>query len=75
MFPEDCVQSIISTDSADWWIKNNEKALCRGALVFAFVPFKMNFKEVPLFYLMRILFVVRGCSGLGGSNCTVSFSS
>ena len=65
MYPEDCVQSIISTD---WWIKNYKKTLCRGALVFAFAPLKMNFKEVPLFYLMRmrILFVVRGCSGLGG---------
>ena len=38
MYPEDCVQSIISTDSTDWWIKNNEKTLCRGALVFAFAP-------------------------------------
>ena len=44
MYPEDCVQSIISTD---WWIESNEKTLCRGALVFAFAPLKMNFKEVP----------------------------
>ncbi len=38
MYPEDGVQSIISTDSTDCWIKNNEKTLCRGALVFAFAP-------------------------------------
>ena len=36
MYPEDCVQSIIHPD--DWWINNTDKVLCRGALVFAFVP-------------------------------------
>ena len=36
MYPEDCVQSIIQPD--DWWISNTDKVLCRGALVFAFVP-------------------------------------
>ena len=36
MYPEDCVQSIIG--SRDWWIKNKERTLCRGALVFAFAP-------------------------------------
>ena len=36
MYPEDCVQSIIG--SGDWWIEAKEKALCRGALVFAFAP-------------------------------------
>jgi hypothetical protein len=36
MFPDDCIQSIIG--SADWWTKNKEQKLCRGALIFAFVP-------------------------------------
>lgn len=36
MFPEDCIQSIIG--STNWWAKNNEQALCRGALIFAFAP-------------------------------------
>ncbi len=36
MYPEDCVQSIIQPD--DWWISNTDRVLCRGALVFAFVP-------------------------------------
>ncbi len=36
MYPEDCVQSIIQPD--DWWISNADRVLCRGALIFAFVP-------------------------------------
>lgn len=36
MYPEDCVQSIIAP--TDWWVKNDKKVLCRGALVFAFIP-------------------------------------
>ena len=36
MFPDDCIQSIVG--SANWWTKNNEKKLCRGALIIAFAP-------------------------------------
>ena len=36
MYPEDCVQSLIQP--SDWWINNTDKILCRGALIFAFVP-------------------------------------
>ena len=36
MYPEDCIQSIIQP--TDWWVKNEEKKLCRGALIFAFAP-------------------------------------
>lgn len=36
MFPEDCLQSIVEPDP--WWINNKEGKLCRGALVFAFIP-------------------------------------
>ena len=36
MYPEDCVQSIIQP--GDWWISNTDRVLCRGALIFAFVP-------------------------------------
>ena len=36
MFPDDCIQSIIG--STNWWTKNNEKKLCRGALIIAFAP-------------------------------------
>jgi len=36
MFPEDSLQSMIKPSS--WWIKNEEKQLCRGALIFSFVP-------------------------------------
>lgn len=43
MFPDDCVQSIIG--SANWWTKNKEQELCRGALIFAFVP---HVDQVPL---------------------------
>ena len=34
MYPEDCVQSLIDP----WWVNNTDRVLCRGALVFAFVP-------------------------------------
>ena len=34
MYPDDCLQSL----TTDWWVKNEERKLCRGALVFAFVP-------------------------------------
>jgi hypothetical protein len=36
MYPDDCVQSIIQP--ADWWVRNEDRGLCRGALIFAFVP-------------------------------------
>jgi len=36
MFPDDCIQSIVG--STKWWTKNEEQKLCRGALIFAFVP-------------------------------------
>ena len=36
MYPEDCIQSIIKP--TDWWVQNEERELCRGALIFAFVP-------------------------------------
>lgn len=34
MYPDDCIQHIVG----DWWIKNEERSLCRGALILAFVP-------------------------------------
>ena len=37
MYPDDCVQSIIATPD-EWWTKNDGGKLCRGALIFAFVP-------------------------------------
>src|SRR5262245_2459829 len=36
MLPDDCIQSIIGYDK--WWIKNERKRLCRGALIFTFAP-------------------------------------
>jgi len=36
MFPEDSLQSLIHP--SEWWIKNANNELCRGALVFSFVP-------------------------------------
>lgn len=36
MFPEDCLQSIIKP--SEWWVKNEDNTLCRGALAFAFAP-------------------------------------
>ena len=35
-FPNDSLQSII--DPPDWWVTDNSPKICRGALVFAFVP-------------------------------------
>jgi hypothetical protein len=35
-FPDDSLQSIIFP--SDWWVKNTENKLCRGALIYAFVP-------------------------------------
>lgn len=35
MFLEDSLQSTIS---GEWWIKNSSKKICRGALVFSFSP-------------------------------------
>ena len=43
MYPDDCLQSIISNPE-EWWIENREKKLIRGALVFAFVP---HFDQMP----------------------------
>lgn len=37
MYPEDCVQHVVGSD--DWWIMNDQKSLCRGALITAFVPY------------------------------------
>ena len=34
-YPEDCLQAIISTD---WWVAHDGKDVCRGALIFAFIP-------------------------------------
>jgi hypothetical protein len=36
MFPDDCIQSIVG--SGKWWEAYGSSALCRGALIFAFVP-------------------------------------
>lgn len=36
MFPDDCLQSIIHPSA--WWIKNDSKKLCRGALIYSFTP-------------------------------------
>lgn len=36
MFPEDCIQSVVG--GGEWWVKNETGTLCRGALIFAFVP-------------------------------------
>lgn len=36
MFPDDSLQSLIHP--SEWWIKNENKKLCRGALVFSFAP-------------------------------------
>ena len=45
MYPEDCVQSTIQPDA--WWISNADRVLCRGALVFAFVP---HVDQVPYMF-------------------------
>ena len=36
MYPDDCIQSIIHPNA--WWVNNTDRTVCRGALVFAFVP-------------------------------------
>jgi hypothetical protein len=36
MFPDDCLQSVVGADK--WWDANTEKKVCRGALIWAFVP-------------------------------------
>ena len=36
MFPEDSIQNALGTD--DWWVEDKGARLCRGSLVFAFVP-------------------------------------
>lgn len=36
MYPEDCLQSLVHPD--EWWVKNEDKIICRGALIFAFAP-------------------------------------
>lgn len=36
-FPDDSIQSAVLGD-ADWWVSNDDNSLCRGALIFAFVP-------------------------------------
>jgi hypothetical protein len=35
MYPEDCIQSVLGED---WWVKNEDRSLCRGALIVAFLP-------------------------------------
>lgn len=35
MYPDDCLQSIISSD---WWVEDEQPTLSRGALIFAFAP-------------------------------------
>ena len=37
MYPDDCIQSVIATPQ-EWWVDTNDHALCRGALIYAFVP-------------------------------------
>lgn len=45
MFPDDSLQSIIQP--SDWWIENESKKLCRGALIFTFVP---HVDQVPYMF-------------------------
>jgi hypothetical protein len=35
MYPDDCIQSVVG---GDWWVKNEDRTLCRGALIVAFLP-------------------------------------
>jgi hypothetical protein len=35
MYPDDCIQSVVG---GDWWLKNEDRTLCRGALIVAFSP-------------------------------------
>lgn len=36
MYPEDCLQTIIKP--SEWWTKNDNHSLCRGALIYTFAP-------------------------------------
>ena len=36
MYPDDCIQSIIS--SGGWWEENEDNNPCRGTLLFAYIP-------------------------------------
>ena len=42
MYPEDCLQSVIKP--AEWWVENRDATICRGSLLFAFVP---HIDQVP----------------------------
>ena len=35
MYPDDCLQNLITQE--DWWVKNDENTLCRGALIYSFI--------------------------------------
>ena len=35
MYPDDCIQAVVG---GDWWVKNDDRILCRGALIVAFLP-------------------------------------
>jgi hypothetical protein len=35
MYPEDCIQAVVG---GEWWVKNEDRTLCRGALIVAFLP-------------------------------------
>lgn len=37
IFPDDSLQSLILP--SDWWVENQKKKLCRGALIYTFVPY------------------------------------
>lgn len=37
MYPDDCIQSTIAKPE-EWWVKADKPHLCRGALIFAFIP-------------------------------------
>jgi len=36
MYPDDSLQSLIQP--SDWWVRNENKKICRGALIFSFAP-------------------------------------
>jgi hypothetical protein len=44
MYPDYCVQQIIADPKNNWWVRNEEGTLCRGAIVFSFVP---HFDQTP----------------------------
>lgn len=35
-YSDDCIQSIIAPD--DWWVKYDTNKICRGALIYTFIP-------------------------------------